>query len=73
MKASMSGLPISHNEKMPSLYRFQTVGLKTLLDFGFNLYHEYVGKGNSHFGSHSCPMNLKIVLSIELEKIFFQN
>ena len=31
MKASMSGLLISHNEKMSSIYRFQTVGLKTLL------------------------------------------
>ena len=30
-RASMSGLLISHNGKMSSMYRFQTVGLKTLL------------------------------------------
>ena len=42
-------------------------------DFSFNLCQEYVGKGNSHFRSHSCPMNLKILLSIELERISLQN
>ena len=31
MKASMLGLLISHNEKMSSMYCFQTVCLKTLL------------------------------------------
>ena len=31
MKPPMSGLLISHNEKMSSMYHFQTVGLEMLL------------------------------------------
>ena len=68
---------MSHNEKMSRqcYKRFQIVGLKRLfLKISVSIFaSEYVGKGNSHFRSHCCLMNLKILLSIKLERISLQN
>ena len=39
----------------------------------FNIRHKNVCKSNGHFFAHGCTMDLEVVLSIELEGIFFEN
>ena len=39
----------------------------------FNAGHKNFCKSNGHFCTHGCTMDFKVVPSIELEKIFFEN
>ena len=39
----------------------------------FNVGHKNVCKSNGHFCTYGCTMDLEVVLSIELERIFFEN
>ena len=40
--------------------------------FCFDFYHEEIGECNRHFCSHGPSVNLEIVFSVELERIFFE-
>ena len=42
-------------------------------NFRFNISSEYVCKGNRHFCTHGGVMYLKVVLTIELKSIFFED
>ena len=74
MNLSISCLLTSHNEKMSSMYRFQISGFMTLLlqNFCLDVGHEDVCESNGHFRTHSGTVNLKIVLSVELERVLFE-
>ena len=40
--------------------------------FCFDFCHKEIGESNHHFRSHGCSVNLEIVFSVELERIFFE-
>ena len=75
MNRSMSFLLTSHREKTSSYVTFPYFQLDSAVTkhFCFEFYHgEIGGESDRHFCSHGRSVNLEIVFSVELERIFFE-
>ena len=77
MNKSMSCLLTSHREKTSSTsvtFPYLRLDSAFIKHFCFDFCHEEIGEGNRHFRSgHGRFVNLEIVFSVELKRIFFEN
>ena len=75
MNRSISCLPVSNRGKNIVKVTFPNCRFYDALanNLCFSIGHKNVCKSNGHFCAHGCTMDLKVVLSIELERIFFEN